>query len=237
MPKITEELPSQNLNVSNWKLPQNVQLADPQYNERSAIDMLIGVELFYELQSIGQIKMDNNQPRLQKTLFGWIVAGKCGSSAQIQGVQSHTSINLDASSQKFRKRTGGDYTPRTSTNNKHVGRQVVENIQRNRNHRFNHKPAKKDDHQPAEKATLNSEKPITKIKVDLKMGRLSRWQHMFQNYWKRWSAEYLSQLQQTASKTSGIHNIPINSLGFVREDYFAPIQWMLEPMMKLTQEG
>ncbi|XP_011706472.1 PREDICTED: uncharacterized protein LOC105461663, partial [Wasmannia auropunctata] len=40
------------------------------------INLLIGAEKFWDLLCVGQIKLGNGKPVLQKTLLGWIVAGK-----------------------------------------------------------------------------------------------------------------------------------------------------------------
>ncbi|XP_059225785.1 uncharacterized protein LOC131997922 [Stomoxys calcitrans] len=75
VPSITDYKPKINLDASNWNMPKNIQLADPAFNKPDHIDMLIGAELFFNLMSVGQIKIGVNLPVLQKTLFGWVVAG------------------------------------------------------------------------------------------------------------------------------------------------------------------
>ncbi|XP_075158171.1 uncharacterized protein LOC142231448 [Haematobia irritans] len=75
VPTITDYQPSINLNALDWNMPKNINLADPAFDKAGAIDMLIGAELFFDLMSVGQIKLAANLPILQKTLFGWVVAG------------------------------------------------------------------------------------------------------------------------------------------------------------------
>lgn len=72
---ITGLQPNQSFNVDGWDIPQNIVLSDPTFNRSSKIDLLIGAEYFFELLSIGQIKMEG-RPTLQKTLFGWVVSGR-----------------------------------------------------------------------------------------------------------------------------------------------------------------
>lgn len=52
--------------------------------------MLLGAEAFFDLLSIGQIRLGRELPRLQKTLLGWIVSGKFNdpeeSSAKLCGL-------------------------------------------------------------------------------------------------------------------------------------------------------
>ena len=52
------------------------KLADEQFNKSRRIDLLIGTEYFFDLLMIGQIKLGQNLPLLQKTQLGWVVSGK-----------------------------------------------------------------------------------------------------------------------------------------------------------------
>lgn len=75
IPTITEYQPNTNLNVNQFKIPGNIQLADPDFYKRGRIDILIGAGLFFELMSVGQFRFGTNSPILQKTRLGWIVSG------------------------------------------------------------------------------------------------------------------------------------------------------------------
>ncbi|XP_050305074.1 uncharacterized protein LOC126742475 [Anthonomus grandis grandis] len=74
--KITNALPTLSVDKEKLKIPSNIVLADSFFNIPSKIDILIGAEVFYELLSYGQIKIEENLPILQKTCFGWIVSGR-----------------------------------------------------------------------------------------------------------------------------------------------------------------
>lgn len=73
--KITDNIPNSTIIMSNLNIPQTIKLADNCFNQSGNIDMLIGAEIFYSLLCGGQIKLAKNQPILQKTLLGWIIAG------------------------------------------------------------------------------------------------------------------------------------------------------------------
>ncbi|XP_018367479.1 PREDICTED: uncharacterized protein LOC108763994 [Trachymyrmex cornetzi] len=92
---VTDKLPAFTIKRSAFEIPQNIKLADPQFNVASEIDLLIGAEQFWRLLCVGQIKSSPTQPILQKTRFGWILAGRLdNSSTSRQGVQSfHASIS------------------------------------------------------------------------------------------------------------------------------------------------
>ncbi|XP_037932864.1 uncharacterized protein LOC119667632 [Teleopsis dalmanni] len=51
-------------------------MADPMFNKPARIDILIGAEIFFDLLSIGRIYLNERLPILQKSILGWIVAGK-----------------------------------------------------------------------------------------------------------------------------------------------------------------
>ena len=73
--KITKKLPQNFLSVHDFKIPSNIILADPNFNIPAEIDLLIGADLFWKSICPHQIKANASFPMLQKTLFGWIVAG------------------------------------------------------------------------------------------------------------------------------------------------------------------
>lgn len=80
LPEITGNLPSVNINKSEIKIPANLMLADPEFHKSGPVDMLIGCDLFYELLCVGQIKLGKDEPIMQKTMLGWILAGPVSSS-------------------------------------------------------------------------------------------------------------------------------------------------------------
>ncbi|XP_070526460.1 uncharacterized protein [Cardiocondyla obscurior] len=78
---ITERIPAVTVRRETIKLPPNIELADPQFNKASEIDMLIGAELFWQLICIGQIGATREHPTLQKTRLGWVLAGRLQSAS------------------------------------------------------------------------------------------------------------------------------------------------------------
>ncbi|XP_045463807.1 uncharacterized protein LOC123673366 [Harmonia axyridis] len=91
---IAGNLPSFTFNKNIVKLPQNITLADPNFHESTPVDLLIGAEIFWELVSIGQIKLGNGQPILQKTKLGWILSGPIQTKKQTNPeYQCNLSIN------------------------------------------------------------------------------------------------------------------------------------------------
>ncbi|XP_054259720.1 uncharacterized protein LOC128984426 [Macrosteles quadrilineatus] len=76
IPKITHHLPRIEMNTDNWQIPPSLNLADFRFNTPGPIDMLIGAELFFHLLNIGQMRLHQNGPLLQKTSLGWVASGK-----------------------------------------------------------------------------------------------------------------------------------------------------------------
>ncbi|GBO46709.1 hypothetical protein AVEN_268596-1 [Araneus ventricosus] len=75
VPKITAGLtPSNKFDVSIGDF-SNIKLADEKFNVPERVDMLLGVEVFYELLRLGQISVPNSNLLLQNTVFGFIVSG------------------------------------------------------------------------------------------------------------------------------------------------------------------
>lgn len=74
--EITSNIPHFSFDVSELRLPKGIILADNKFNVSSPVDMLLGVEIFWELLCIGHVKATDRNPTLQKTKLGWIAGGK-----------------------------------------------------------------------------------------------------------------------------------------------------------------
>ncbi|XP_024889729.1 uncharacterized protein LOC112466077 [Temnothorax curvispinosus] len=75
MERITEPMPSINLDKALLKIPENIEIADASFGTPEDVDILLGSGIFWDLLCIGQIKLGRNLPVLQKTKLGWIVGG------------------------------------------------------------------------------------------------------------------------------------------------------------------
>ncbi|XP_055633006.1 uncharacterized protein LOC129773424 [Toxorhynchites rutilus septentrionalis] len=104
--KVTSELPSAHIPVALWRIPNGIQLADPNFNVSNRIDILIGAEHFYRFlfeSGMKQITLGPGLPMLINSVFGWIITGKV-SEAQSKVVNSclaTASDNLEIQLQKF----------------------------------------------------------------------------------------------------------------------------------------
>ncbi|XP_065079410.1 uncharacterized protein LOC135702307 [Ochlerotatus camptorhynchus] len=79
--KVTDDQPSTTIPIGSWNLPSDMVLADPGFNKQAPIDILLGLEYFYEflLLNGGRIQIQRigeGLPLFVNTVFGWIAAGK-----------------------------------------------------------------------------------------------------------------------------------------------------------------
>lgn len=65
--------------------------------------------------------------------------------------------------------------------------------------------------------------------TNININRLDYWQHvqsMYQGFWKRWSQEYLTSLQQRPKWTNIQPNLATGDLVIVKEDNVPPATWV-----------
>ncbi|XP_046406382.1 uncharacterized protein LOC124171284 [Ischnura elegans] len=76
--------------------------------------------------------------------------------------------------------------------------------------------------------------------IALQVNRLSRWQHvqqLFQAFWRRWSTEYLSSLQQRTKWTVKSENLRVGTLVLLVEENQPPLQWRTGRVLELHPGG
>lgn len=82
--RITNNQPNRELSTE-FNIPKNIVLADPDFFKPNRIDLLLSVEITSEIYSIGSHALGSNLPTLQKTLLGWIVSGRVGEGQKVEG--------------------------------------------------------------------------------------------------------------------------------------------------------
>lgn len=75
IPKITTNLPPATVSLEHLNIPPNLILADPNFNNPSEINLLIGADYFWTLLRSGRYGLGQQRPILQETAMGWIVSG------------------------------------------------------------------------------------------------------------------------------------------------------------------
>ena len=79
---ITGTTPPSELDITSWKIPKDIKLADEQFDKPGSIDLLIGADLFYEVLRPGRCTRPGNYPFLQETALGWTVCGRTPAATQ-----------------------------------------------------------------------------------------------------------------------------------------------------------
>lgn len=74
--KILDDQPRNLLDVSTWNIPQDIPLADPSFNQPGRIDMLLGVDIFWDLLTLKKIALGPNLPNIYGSQLGWLVGGR-----------------------------------------------------------------------------------------------------------------------------------------------------------------
>jgi hypothetical protein len=71
---------------------------------------------------------------------------------------------------------------------------------------------------------------------DITENRLSRWQLLqkfAQQLWKRWSKEYLHNLQQRSKWSKNAQNVETNAIVLIKEDNLPPLSWKIARVIEL----
>ncbi|XP_055604029.1 uncharacterized protein LOC129752267 [Uranotaenia lowii] len=87
LPKVTANLPVASITTKGWKIPKGIELADPSFSVSGEVDIVLGIEAFFEYFDSGKkIHLGAELPTLNYSVFGWVVCGGIS--------QSRTSISV-----------------------------------------------------------------------------------------------------------------------------------------------
>jgi hypothetical protein len=84
---ITGTTPPTRLDISTWKIPTDINLADKYFNQPGGIDLLIGADIFYKMLQPGRQTRPGDYPVLQETVLGWTVAGRTPANTTLEDVK------------------------------------------------------------------------------------------------------------------------------------------------------
>ncbi|XP_026476039.1 uncharacterized protein LOC113381303 [Ctenocephalides felis] len=114
--RITHALPSVFIDYEGRKIPDNVSLADPSFNVPGNVDMLIGVELYFDVLQQGCIRLGNHLPISRKSSFGWLISGVFKAE-----LQSNVHVGLISNEDLHNSSTKFWQLEETSSNNAMTG--------------------------------------------------------------------------------------------------------------------
>ncbi|XP_058816239.1 uncharacterized protein LOC131679517 [Topomyia yanbarensis] len=104
LPKVTVNLPTATINAAGWAIPNGVKLADPSFCVSKGVDMVLGIEAFFDFFVIGRkILLGEQMPALNESVFGWVVCGGLSNPTQSLKINCNvsTSDSLEALVERF----------------------------------------------------------------------------------------------------------------------------------------
>lgn len=71
---VESTIPEQFFEIESWKISKNIRLTDPAFNTPMEVDLLLGLNLFWNVLGYKTLILNKNLPQLRETKLGWIVA-------------------------------------------------------------------------------------------------------------------------------------------------------------------
>ncbi|XP_059054112.1 uncharacterized protein LOC131848314 [Achroia grisella] len=102
LPCITSIIPSKPVDYKLLRIPDNIHLADPSFNEPSVIDLLIGADVFWDMLYESRIRLPSG-PFLQNSKLGWLISGPVGSDYPRKNnqIQCNLTQTIDSNLKRF----------------------------------------------------------------------------------------------------------------------------------------
>lgn len=102
LPRITGLIPTERVLKTDWFHIQDLDLADPRYNEPLPIDILLGADVFPYIISGERREGTDCQPVALKTVFGWALMGRSSTNISCNTTSLFASIDpVDKILRKF----------------------------------------------------------------------------------------------------------------------------------------
>ncbi|KAJ8980119.1 hypothetical protein NQ317_013554 [Molorchus minor] len=89
--KITCPLPHTYVDIKEINIPDDLSLADRNFYIPRGIDLLLGADVYFDIVQSGILRLGENLPVLQNSLFGWVIGGNVTSP---QNHLSNVSVSL-----------------------------------------------------------------------------------------------------------------------------------------------
>ncbi|XP_045535769.1 uncharacterized protein LOC123721327 [Papilio machaon] len=102
--RVTSILPERKFTLVDWPELHSVELADPNFNKPSKIDILLGSEAYTKILKEGLIKDPRGKTMAQDTYLGWIVSGEVedeGQSHHKLTISMHAKVETDQILKRF----------------------------------------------------------------------------------------------------------------------------------------
>ena len=101
--KMTNDLPSRYINTDNWETVKELQLADPDFNKPTQIDLIIGAGHYEDLMvGNNRLKEPNIPVTYRLSVFGWLVIGRENvQTSKSSSFQTYFVSSIEDSLQRF----------------------------------------------------------------------------------------------------------------------------------------
>ncbi|GFV79408.1 uncharacterized protein TNCV_1903801 [Trichonephila clavipes] len=105
--KVTSQIPSEFLDVKDLDYLKSIPLSDEELMSPKECDIILGSDCFFDILRSGKIVGSKNEPIAQRTMFGWVVAGKLNvKNKEPHELYSHflsteNELNTDSLLQRF----------------------------------------------------------------------------------------------------------------------------------------
>ncbi|XP_062713797.1 uncharacterized protein LOC134290638 [Aedes albopictus] len=106
LPKVTVNLPTTTVNTEGWSIPSGFVLADPSFFQPNTVDVVLGIECFFDLFHTGRrVSLGERLPTISETVFGWVIGGGISNSQHSLRVNCNVSSsnNLEDLIERFWK--------------------------------------------------------------------------------------------------------------------------------------
>jgi len=93
---LTSFKPGGRICKGNWKHIRKLQLADPEYYKPSAIDIILGTDVYSYLQRDGFCHGRLGEPVAYCTILGWVLTGTAKSTTHTSGHIGNFHIKVES---------------------------------------------------------------------------------------------------------------------------------------------
>ncbi|GFW32781.1 DUF1758 domain-containing protein [Trichonephila clavipes] len=105
--QVTSQISSEFLDVKDLDYLKSIPLSDEEFMSPKECDIILGSDCFFDILRSGKIVGSKNEPIAQRTMFGWVVAGKLNvKNKEPHELYSHflsteNELNTDSLLQRF----------------------------------------------------------------------------------------------------------------------------------------
>ncbi|XP_048002758.1 uncharacterized protein LOC125239265 [Leguminivora glycinivorella] len=250
LPVVTGIVPQNKIRVEELDIPGHIQLADPDFHLPGDVDILLGLDIFWDVLGTSQIKLGPNKPVLHETEFGWILGGRNSWKITKRPSKSYCYFSQDIQQQltKFWELEEVPKDKPTSNSDQYCEALFQETTQRDEDGRFcvqiplrdspdllgdSFKIAERRLHQMERKMKQKPELKQEYTKFMQEYERLGHMSEIRQQFWERWRTEYLNELQQRSKWRITQGKLAEGDMVVLKEANLPPLKWRMGRIHRL----